>query len=77
MQFFVHPQNIAELTKDAYICIARCKQNIDEILSFIPSEWGIDNSAYKQLLLDKLFEADWIQNSEKRFFEYLHKANNT
>jgi len=62
-----------ELTQEAYVCIARCKQNIPEILSFIPVAWQIDKGQLELLLKTNLFTDAWFQKLRITFLSLMQQ----
>ncbi len=63
---------IDNVIQDCYFCIENCHRNLNEILSYIPDEWGINVNNYRQLLIYKLFSNDWIQTVKKSFFYHFY-----
>lgn len=66
---------IDNVIQDCYFCIENCHRNLNEILSYIPDEWGINVNTYRQLLISKLFSNDWIQTVKKSFLSFLQLLN--
>ncbi len=68
---FTRGQNLVNvvnnLIKKFYICTRDCKDNIDDIIAFIPLEWGIDKEQLKEDLLENLFTEEWLNACETTF----------
>jgi hypothetical protein len=67
-------ENLDDMVKEMYLCVAKCKKHADEILSFIPLEWQINTATFKQLFNDNLFNDDWLQTCKNTFFEHANAA---
>lgn len=67
---------IEQLIKDCYICIEKCQNNLDEILTYIPDEWEISIPNFRQLLLSNLFSAKWKEETKTTFQSFLQLINN-
>lgn len=68
---FIRGRNLVNivdnLIKKFYLCTKDCKNNINEIISLIPIEWGIDKKLLEKQLLDNLFTQKWLVECETNF----------
>jgi hypothetical protein len=64
-------QIVANVEQECYICIQECKNSLDAILNEIPSTWGIDIAAKRDLLINSIFAATWIEETITNFKQYL------
>lgn len=69
-------ENLENIVEEMYLCVAECKSKANDILSFIPAEWQIDISTFKQMFADNLFNDEWISACKNTFFEHVNSALN-
>ncbi len=55
------------LVKKFYICAKECEDNLPDIISLIPLEWGVDKHSLENQLRDNLFTKEWLNSCEKNF----------
>lgn len=58
---------VDNLVEKFYLCVQFCKENIDDLLNLIPSEWNIDRDYYKNQLLNSIFKTQWLEDCENNF----------
>lgn len=66
---------LERLMEDAYVCIAQCQQNLSKILSFLPKKWLINGNEMERLLLQQIFEPNWIASLRKTFLSLVQELN--
>jgi len=66
-------QVLEELIEDAYVCINLCQENITQILSLLPKEWGINNINLEQSLQLNLFSDDWVFKLRNTFLTLIQE----
>ncbi|TVR81310.1 MAG: hypothetical protein EA412_03355 [Chitinophagaceae bacterium] len=66
--------NLDILIQEMYLCIKRCVNHTDEILSYIPLEWDVSVDKIKQKLKNNLFTKDWLLICERTFKEHINTA---
>jgi hypothetical protein len=58
---------VDNLLSNFYLCVPRCSDNLTEILSLIPVEWGVNKSQLEQQIRQSLFTKDWLRQCENNF----------
>jgi hypothetical protein len=66
---------LEELVEDAYVCIERCRVNLDAILSFIPVEWQLNSGELRQKLNVQLFSETWKKALKATFLSLVQEMN--
>lgn len=62
---------LKEIENDYYLCISKCKKNVDTILSEIPGEWKLDAEEMKTLLTAHLFNDKWSSECYNHFLKLI------
>jgi len=65
-------EDIRELKDYFYLCTLKCKQNFDEILKFIPSDWCSDLKMVTDKIENEVFADSWQDNVFNSFLEYIN-----
>jgi len=62
---------LKSIKEEYYLCIKQCKSKLNVIFESIPDDWSIDISFEIELLQNKLFNANWINNAYKEFLTFI------
>lgn len=62
---------IQRLKDNFYLCTGECKQNLDDILSFLPTDWNIDLPVVTRKINNELFTAEWEEQVIETFLKYI------
>lgn len=53
--------------------VALCAESLPKILNFVPPNWGVDLAVRQRWLLENLFAAPWLKQTEELFREYMQR----
>ncbi|WP_159523705.1 HipA family kinase [Sunxiuqinia indica] len=62
---------LEEIKNEYYICISKCEENLNQIVSVVPEEWNINITDYQNLLKENLFNKAWSRNCFEYFLELI------
>ncbi|MEI6091961.1 MAG: HipA family kinase [bacterium] len=69
-------EDVNQLKEYFYLCNRNCKQNLHEILSFIPPDWTSDLKPVTEKIETELFTEQWEEKVITAFLEYIHSPFN-
>lgn len=64
----------SELVRNFYLWATTCKQQTDEILSYLPADWRIDVATFTPLVHQRLFTEAWLRSVGHHFHELLKRC---
>jgi hypothetical protein len=73
-KFSLKHTNIDALKENYYICVHRCKSELQEILSQVPQEWNIDIANEKIKLEKYVLTEEWFNDTWNNFIQILQLA---
>lgn len=65
-------EDILNLKNYFYLCTLKCKQNFDEILKFIPSDWHSDLKTVTDKIENEVFSETWRDTVFDAFLAYIN-----
>ncbi len=63
-----------QIKEDYYLCIENCRDNLNNILERTPHDWLVNIELEREMILNELFNPDWI---EKVYSEFLFFIQST
>ena len=60
-------QIVDNIVAEFYLCIAKCEDELSDLLEDIPKEWNIDLDTFEKLIRDNLFNAEWYTSCVNHF----------
>ncbi len=63
---------INDMEKEYYLCIEKCRNNVEKIVKSTPPEWGLNTQEEALLIKNSIIENDkWLKDSLANFKQYL------
>jgi len=59
------------IREDFYLCIAKCKNELDKIWEELPHDWNISIDTKRELILKNIFSSEWRDDVFRTFLIYL------
>jgi hypothetical protein len=62
---------LANLKKEAYLCVLRCQADLNDFLGVVPGVWDIDIAEKRDYLDRNIFRVEWFEECWREFLNYI------
>lgn len=66
---------LTEIEKKFYFYTQKCEDEVEDMLSQIPLDWGVDVESLRQKFHKEIFSAKWKKETFDRFLSFIHLIN--
>lgn len=63
-----------QIKEDYYLCIENCRDNLNNILEQTPHDWLVNIDLEKEMMLNELFNSDWIEQVYSEFLFFIQST---